>query len=184
MSSTPSSQKSSVVVRPAVLADAASIAELGAHVFSATYSYSIDPEELQVFLQQSYSTTAVVGDLSKASKNILVATRPDGKLAGFAYLDRGSTEPCIADIDCAVELQRIYVHPSAHGTGVGRSLANEAEDLARQQGFQHMWLGVWEENTKAVRVYEHWGYKRVGEHNFAIGSLVQRDFVMLKCLEE
>jgi len=54
--------------------------------------------------------------------------------------------------------------------------------MAREQGFEFMWLGVWEENVKAIRVYEKMGYKKVGEHGFAVGGIVQTDHIMAKQL--
>lgn len=48
--------------------------------------------------------------------------------------------------------------------------------------FEIMWLGVWEENFNAQRVYEKLGYRRVGKHDFVIGGDVQTDFIMIKQL--
>lgn len=81
-----------------------------------------------------------------------------------------------------VELQRIYVHPDSHGAGVGKTLEKAIESMAKEQGFENLWLGVWEENPRAIRAYEKWGYKQVGDHDFTIGSIVQTDHIMVKSL--
>jgi ribosomal protein S18 acetylase RimI-like enzyme len=172
-------------LRAATVEDAAQVATLGAHVFSVTFGHSVTPEQLQDYLQESYSTEATVKDILDTSKNMVLATtqRSDGAavIVGFALLTRGSSEPCIAHLgSAAVELQRIYVHPDCHGQGVGKMLANELEDMARKQGFGYMWLGVWEDNHQAQKVYERLGYKAVGDHDFVIGGDVQTDHIMLK----
>ncbi|KAH7110936.1 acetyltransferase [Dactylonectria macrodidyma] len=144
-------------IRDACAADATAIAELGSHVFTDTFAHSVQPHELQQFLEESYTTAAVAKDMEDPSRDIIVATSPDDEIIGFAYLTRGSSEPCIADVKNTVELQRIY-------------------------GFEKIWLGVWEENHKAIRAYQKWGYEQVGDHDFAIGPVIQTDYIMLKDL--
>lgn len=172
----------SIQIRNAQAQDAASVAKLGAHVFALTFGHSVAPHELQAYLDESYSPEATEKDISDPSKTMLVATDPDGRILGFALLTRGSTEPCIEHIPNTVELQRIYVDPEFHGNGVGKILAMRLEDLAREEGFVVMWLGVWEENVKAMKVYEKMGYKQVGDHDFVIGGVVQTDHIMIKTL--
>ncbi|KAK7398210.1 hypothetical protein QQX98_012413 [Neonectria punicea] len=170
-------------IRNACALDATAIAELGAYVFTATFAHSVQPHELQQFLEKSNTTAAIAKDLNDPARDIIVATNPDGEIIGFAYLTRGSSEPCIADVKNLAELQRIYVHPSAHGRGIGSALARKIESMAREQGFQNIWLGVWEENYPAIKAYQKWGYKKVGSRDFAIGPVVQTDYTMLKELE-
>ncbi|EGX96286.1 Acyl-CoA N-acyltransferase [Cordyceps militaris CM01] len=111
----------------------------------------------------------------------------DGVVVGFAQLTRGTSaaEPCVATLPHAassVELQRLYVDLSHHGQGIGRRLAGAVEDIARGEGFTHMWLGVWEENSAAASVYAKLGYSAIGFHDFVVGSVVQRDDILMKRL--
>ncbi|KAL6924195.1 hypothetical protein ACHAPO_003414 [Fusarium lateritium] len=171
-----------VGIRLATLSDASHISELGARVFSVTFGHSVEPHELAAFLEESYTTEAITNDINSPDKDVIVATNSDDELVGFAYLTRGSTEPCVEDLDMTVELQRIYVDLDLHGTGVGKVLEKTIESMARDQGFKHLWLGVWEENPRAIKAYEKWGYKQVGDHDFTIGSVVQRDHILVKSL--
>jgi GNAT superfamily N-acetyltransferase len=166
----------------ATLADAGRIAELGAHVFSTTFGHSVEPHELAAFLEEAYSETAITKDINDENKDVIIATSDNGDFLGFAYLTRGSSEPCVEDLEKTVELQRIYVHSASQGAGVGRVLEKAIETMAREQGFKNLWLGVWEENLRAMRAYEKWGYKQVGDHDFTIGSIVQTDHIMVKTL--
>ncbi|KAJ9143239.1 hypothetical protein NKR19_g6919 [Coniochaeta hoffmannii] len=181
------SSRPPVVLRPATVEDAAQVATLGAHVFSVTFGHTVTPQQLQDYLDESYSIKAVAKDIIDPSKDMVVAAMQEGDgvtvIVGFALLTRGSSEPCVAHLGSAtVELQRLYVHPDCHGQGVGQRLAMELEDMARSQGFAYMWLGVWEDNHKAQKVYERLGYKVVGDHDFVIGGDVQTDHIMLKKL--
>ncbi|GKT44389.1 putative N-acetyltransferase p20 [Colletotrichum spaethianum] len=169
-------------IRPASLADATAIAELGVHVFSVTFGHSVEPHELQAFLDESYSLSAISKDLNNPNKDTIIATDSNGDILGFAMLTRGSSEPCVAHLDGSVELQRIYLYPKAHGTGAGKLLAGRLEEMARDQGYEYIWLGVWEENFRAKKAYEKWGYKTCGTHDFVVGSVVQTDDIMVKKL--
>lgn len=86
----------------------------------------------------------------------------------------------------AVELNRLYVHPSQHGTGLAARLLNYAEDEVRAmsttEGYKAMWLGVWEDNPRGERFYSKMGYERRGEHWFFVGESKRRDWIMEKVL--
>jgi ribosomal protein S18 acetylase RimI-like enzyme len=173
------------LLRLATAADALAVAQLGAKVFSVTFGHSCTPEQLQAYLDEAYSIDATARDIADENKDMIVAVAEDGtSILGFALLTRGSTssEPCVADVPGAVELQRIYVDTAAHGKGVGKRLISEVEDMARSQGFRNMWLGVWEENHKAREIYEKMGYTMVGDHDFDIGGDIQTDHILLKKL--
>ena len=178
----------SVHLREANARDSSGIARLGTYVFALTFGHSIPAHDLQAYLDLSYSIRATTQDIADPHKDMIVATTTsdndgvgaDG-IAGFALLTRGTSEPCLAKYDGAVELQRLYIHPDSHGQGIGKMLAR-AEDMAKEQGFKAIWLGVWEENFKAQKVYESLGYEKIGEHDFEMGECVQTDFIIVKRL--
>lgn len=61
-------------------------------------------------------------------------------------------------------------------------LATKVEEMAREQGYEYLWLGCWKENTKGQVAYTRWGFEKVGEHDFVIGKEVQTDDIFLKKL--
>ena len=67
---------------------------------------------------------------------------------------------------------------SFHGRGVGEALLNACVRQAREWGCDVVWLGVWERNPRAIAFYEKWGFRRVGEQRFLVGTDSQRDHVM------
>lgn len=171
-------------IRPATLADASQIAALGSTVFSTTFGWSLPAADLAAYLDSSYSVPAIVADLSNAAITTVVActVRNPSHVLGFAQLTRGSLEPCITDEPRPVELQRLYVSTEAHGLGLGRKLVEEVERIARGEGHETLWLGVWEENFKAQGFYGKVGFEKCGAHDFVMGSCVQTDWIMKKSL--
>ncbi|KAL2114201.1 hypothetical protein VUR80DRAFT_128 [Thermomyces stellatus] len=173
-----------LTVRKATLSDAKSIAKIGAHVFAATFGHSVSDADLQSYLASAYTPEAVAKDISDPDKKMIVATDDAGAVRGFVAVGRGGDEEeeCLGGLEGTGELHRLYVDVSAHGKGVGTLLVKSIEQIAREFGVKNMWLGVWEENYRAIRAYERWGYRTVGDHDFRLGTVVQRDFIMTKAL--
>lgn len=171
-----------IQIRPATADDASAIIKLGRHVFTKTFGHSVEPHELADYLDSAYTHGAITRDLEDADRDTIVAMTDDGRLAGFAMLARNTSEPCVEAVESRVELQRIYVDDTLHGCGVGGRLSRAIDAMACEQGFAHIWLGVWEENLVAQKAYTKWGYEKVGTHDFVVGSVVQTDDIMLKTL--
>ncbi|KAJ6787799.1 hypothetical protein PWT90_01476 [Aphanocladium album] len=199
-----------IEIRKATMADAADIVRIGRHVFTTTFGHSVPDNELSAYLDSAYTEPLIAAELKDPSKDVIVAIHSGdaqstslvstdagsdkgntasagGGVVAFAQLTRGTSaeEPCVASLaqaESSVELQRLYVDNSYHGKGIGSRLAGTIEDIARQEGFTHMWLGVWEENSAAARVYAKLGYSPIGFHDFAVGSIVQRDDILMKQL--
>lgn len=176
----------SIKIRPATIADAQAVADIGCTVFGNSFGYSMPKKDLEQYLIDAYSLPSITKDFKSSDTDIIVAVTPDerGKerIVGFAQLTRGTTEPCLADKSNYCELQRLYVSEDQHGRGIGSSLMNEIDDMARKQGFTGMWIGVWEENLKAQRVYKRQGFEKCGTHDFVCGEEVQTDWIMWKDL--
>jgi ribosomal protein S18 acetylase RimI-like enzyme len=49
--------------------------------------------------------------------------------------------------------------------------------LARAEGAT-LWLGVWEENPRAIAFYAKWSFVVVGQKTFLVGDDPQTDHVM------
>lgn len=169
-------------IRPAQDKDAGAIALLGSSVFSATFGYSMPLADLEHYLKEAYSLSQIHNDISSPDTEVLVACDNSDQVIGYAQLRKGSSEPCVADAEKPIELLRLYINPKNHGQGIAKVLVRDLESMAREQGYKTMWLGVWEENFKAQKVYERLGYVRVGEHDFVMGECVQTDWIMSKAL--
>lgn len=164
--------------------DVPSITSLGSSVFAASFGYSLPPSDLEDYLNTAYSPSSIASDLSSPNIDVIVAVSPenDDQVLGFSQLTQGTIEPCVKGSEKPIELQRLYVSQECHGKGVARALVEKVEEMARKRGFKTMWLGVWEENFKAQKVYGKFGFVRVGEHDFKMGTCIQTDWIMSKNL--
>jgi ribosomal protein S18 acetylase RimI-like enzyme len=111
---------------------------------------------------------------------VLVAEE-GGEMVGYAMLVHG--EPYDADVRAVVhhrpttELSKIYVLPSAQGSGVARGLLDAALEVAREIGAAGMWLGTNQANHRAQRFYEKTGFERIGTRRFHVGDRWEDDYV-------
>ena len=102
----------------------------------------------------------------------------NNELAGYARV-RQSNE--VADKfpgKKTVEFQRIYALQKFIGKGVGKTLMNYCLALAKEQGAEIIWLGVWEHNHRAQEFYKKLGFERFSSHIFMLGNDAQTDILM------
>jgi ribosomal protein S18 acetylase RimI-like enzyme len=175
----------SILVRTATLADATPLSQLGASTFRETFEGENTPEDMADYLSEAFTPSRQAAEISDTSGVVLLAERRDApaaeKLVGYAHLVSGLAPPAVEG-PAPMELKRLYVSRSWHGKGVAQSLMEAALDAARVRGAKTLWLGVWERNQRAVAFYNKYGFARVGEHTFVLGSDVQTDWLLARSL--
>lgn len=170
-----------IVVRTAPFEDAAVIAMLGTVTFFEAYFEQDDPRDLANYLSENFSREQIEEELSDPGSTFLIAYRTE-KAVGYARLLRGSTADGV-EHENTIELKRIYVVERYWKTGVGTQLLEECIRIARAEGFDSIWLGVWEQNTRALPFYARHGFKAVGTITFPYGKTVGLNHVMERKLQ-
>ena len=66
----------------------------------------------------------------------------------------------------SLEIERIYVIKEFHGKNIGQLLCDKAIEVATQKGAEYVWLGVWEENPRAINFYKKNGFVEFDKHIF------------------
>ena len=61
---------------------------------------------------------------------------------------------------------------------IGQKLYEKAINIARDEGMDYVWLGVWEENPKAISFYRKNGFVEFDRHIFRLGDDNQTDIMM------
>jgi ribosomal protein S18 acetylase RimI-like enzyme len=164
------------IIRPATASDAAVLAELGARTFYDSFAAQNTPENMAAYLAASFGPEQQRAELGDP-QNTFLLIEADGVAMGYAQLRAGKPPACISD-PTAIELVRLYVSSSFQGTGVGGRLMDACLTEARQAGYQTIWLGVWQQNTRAQAFYERWSFSVVGDHIFQLGADRQLDWLM------
>jgi GNAT superfamily N-acetyltransferase len=169
-----------MVIRRATETDAARVAEFAQRTFVETFGVHNTPENLAAHVAKSFGPAIQLREIRDGNGVTLLAEL-DGDVAGFAQVRRGVAPPCVTGA-APVELQRFYVDRPFHGTGIAQRLMRAVEDTGRVLGGRTLWLGVWEQNPRAIAFYAKCGFVDVGEHSFFVGSDEQTDRVMCRSL--
>lgn len=192
-------QAGDIELRQATPDDVDSIVSLGREVFGATFAHTVSADTMIEYLDSTYTPALISAEIANPHRQTILAVLPlsspltspssnsshdsAGRIGGFMTLATDTTESCLASYPNAMEVQRIYTHPSTHGTGLAKRLVLRAEDIARQKGYTYTWLGVLPENARAVGFYRKMGYEKVGTHEFRVGGHVDVDDIMVKKLD-
>lgn len=158
------------MIRLAVPADAARLAELGARTYTDTFADSTAPDDLRVFLARTYNEERQAEEIANP-KMLTFVYETGGELTAFAQLKFG-------DDPARIELGRLYVDRPHHARGIAQALMQRCLDEAAARGARTIWLGVWEHNERAKAFYRKYGFVRTGQQVFIVGSDVQTDYVM------
>lgn len=174
-------KSNSFTVRYATTADIDLLAEIGRKAFDESFSRYNNPNDMDSYLVAAFNPRKQASEFTSPGCLFLIAEE-DGVPIGYARLQAGrGGETCITG-DRPVELVRIYILERWIGKGHGSNLLLACLDTARAQGYDTIWLGVWEKNDRAIRFYEKWGFKKVGTHQFSLGTDLQNDFLMERIL--
>lgn len=157
------------------------LVELGIRTFTDTYGHANDAAELAAHAAGTYNAAELTSALSDPLVTYLIA-EIGGQPVGFARLALESIEDGV-DAARPAEVNQLYVVAEHHGKGVGRALLTECVDRARGAGCDVLWLGVWDANPKAIAFYERFGLRRVGTHDFRLGTELQTDLLMAVALQ-
>jgi ribosomal protein S18 acetylase RimI-like enzyme len=125
-------------LRPATEADVPRLSEL----VEAAYGHYVE--------RLGRPPRPMIDDYAEVVRNyrVTVAVR-GGEIVGVIVFGAG-TEGFLVD--------NVAVHPSHQGSGVGRALLEHAEDAARHDGFDSIYLYTHETMTENVALYSRIGY--------------------------
>ncbi|MFQ3324031.1 MAG: ribosomal protein S18 acetylase RimI-like enzyme [Pseudomonadales bacterium] len=155
--------------------DALRLSHLAAKLFHQAYADSMSADILASYIKESFTSSQQQAQLSDPNVTTLLV-EIDQLLVGYAQL-RLNPIPKTISLDISAQLWRIYIDKSSHGLGVGRQLLSRVGKIAYAMSHENIWLGVWEENLKAIAFYRQLGFKEVGSHEFHIGGEIQNDLV-------
>ena len=163
-------------IRQANISDLKIICALGVTTFYEAYFEQDESSDLASYVLESFSQAQIKDELNDTNSTFFIA-EVGGKAVGYAKLRGYSAVDCLKN-EIAVELHRIYILERAKGKGVGGELMNRCFETAQAKGYETIWLGVWERNSKATRFYERLGFVKVGELEFPYGETVGTNSVM------
>ena len=163
------------------MSDAPALARLAESTFRDAFSAQNSPEDMALHCRASYGESIQAQEIASPDSVIIVA-EDAGQLAAYAQLRWGLCPECVAAASPG-EIQRLYVKQSFHGRGLAQRLMARCLQLLEDRHSDVAWLGVWENNPRAVAFYRKFDFQPVGEHVFMLGSDPQRDIILMRPLQ-
>lgn len=170
-----------IIIERVTINDIQKLQEIGKSTFFETFAHVNTAENMMDYLKDSFSEEKLKTELNNQNAQFYFAL-VDGNVVAYLKINFGEAQN--EKIDDAIEIERIYVLQAFHGKKVAQTLYQKAIDIAYDQRAKWVWLGVWEENYRALRFYEKNGFKTFGKHAFRLGNDEQTDLLMKKELAD
>jgi len=164
----------------AIADDINTLQVIGKQTFFETFAPSNTEEDIAKYLEENFTVETISKELNNPESSFFIAWE-DQEPIGYLKINTGTAQTELQD-NSSLEIERIYVLSAYHGKKVGQVLYEKALEVARLQAKDTIWLGVWEENPRAIKFYEKNGFVAFDKHIFKMGEDEQTDIMMRKVL--
>jgi len=158
------------------LNDLSVLQKIGIETFYESFSSGNTEENMTQYLAEAYSLEKLTDELNNPNSSFYFAVVND-KIIGYLKINFGDSQTELKH-ENALEIERIYVLNEYHGKNIGQLLIEKAMELAIQKKADYVWLGVWEENPRAISFYKKNGFVEFDKHIFKLGDDEQTDIMM------
>ena len=149
---------------------------IGKRTFLETFAEVNTEENMNKYLDESFAADKLTAELTTPDSEFYFA-RLDDRVIGYLKVNFGQAQTELKDPK-GLELERIYVLKEFHGKRVGQILYNTALKIANKNNADYLWLGVWEENHRALSFYKKNCFVEFDQHIFKLGNDEQTDIMM------
>lgn len=169
-----------MLIRLIDIRDLAALQAISRQTFVETFSDQNTVENMHQYLREKLSTEQLTKELRHPDSQFYFIEENQQPI-GYLKLNTGAAQTEIVDLN-ALEIERIYVLKAYLGKKVGQLLYDKAIEVAKAMNAPFIWLGVWEENPRAIRFYEKNGFVEFDRHLFKLGDDEQTDIMMKRMM--
>ena len=167
----------SIDIEPVQVQELTELADLAARSFTDAFGDKMNPDDLEKSLADNRSVEYFTKSMN--TSHIWVA-KQDDKIVGYVQFG----EVLIPEVDpqeADRELGRLYIDTELQGQGIGTKLMDAALAEPEMAAAPNIYLQVWDQNTKALPLYEKYGFERVGVTHFMLGdNTPAQDLIMVR----
>lgn len=169
-----------MIIKQATVADVPLLQLIGRQTFMETFGENNKESDLQQYLADNFSEEHVREEIENPNSLFYIAW-DDSEAVGYLKVNFLDAQTELQEPD-SMEIERIYVKSDFLGKQVGKLLYEKAVKIAEAHKKSSIWLGVWENNPRAIRFYEKNGFAAFDKHIFKMGDDDQTDIMMRKPL--
>ena len=163
---------SEIIITRAALADRDFIRSVSERTWPSTYGHIISQEQINFMMNWMYSDESLATQMNTGCEFYIASIKKeDGKLDAVGFCS-------VSPEEGAHKLNKLYVLPTAQGTGAGKALLNKSIEVAKAAGSTSLFLQVNKLNT-AYTFYLKKDFIKESEFKFDIGNgFFMDDYVM------
>lgn len=161
--------------KEATLQDIPLIQDIANDVWPRTFGPLMTAEQLTYMMDWMYSAEALYQQMTDEGHHFILAFESDKAIAYCAYELYFRNTPQLM-------MHKLYLHSSAQGQGIGSTLLQQLEGIARENQQDNIRLQVLHTNENAVTFYLKKGFSKSGEEYKELGNGMGRflDYVFTK----
>ncbi|KFF01026.1 GNAT family acetyltransferase [Chryseobacterium formosense] len=167
-----------IILRKIDEKDVKSLQKIAKQTFFDTFSPHNTAENMEKYLNEGFTTEKLTSEIQNENSQFYFALS-DNEVIGYLKVNSGDAQTELQDKN-SLEIERIYVSKDFHGKKVGQILYDKTLEIAKNKNLKYVWLGVWEENHRAVQFYKKNGFVEFDQHIFLFGDEKQKDLMMKK----
>jgi ribosomal protein S18 acetylase RimI-like enzyme len=173
-------------IREAKPNDVDALSVLAKQTYATAFGHSMAFADLEAHLKNHLSPEKIGESLLK---DVFLLTCVEDEIIGFVQFGESHIEQeHIVKTASFVfhphdkEIRRLYVLAPYQNHGIGSQLMDTALTHSLLATNSNIFLDVWEDNERAQRFYERYGFEKVAEKHFCVDSGVETgvDFVMVR----
>ncbi len=169
-----------IFIRIGTIDDAALIADISRQTFYETFAPLNEKEHMDKFMNEQFTKEALMKEVGDPD-NIFLLAYEGNELVGYVRLRENNCPPELNNAN-VIEIARLYATTNSIGKGVGKALMQECIKTAVKKAKELIWLGVWQDNHRAIDFYKKWGFEIFATHVFMLGDDPQTDWLMKKAV--
>lgn len=167
---------STIIIRKATISDLEIIQKISTQTFKETFSEVNTAENMANYVRENFNPEQIASEINNPNSAFYLASL-ENEIIGYMKLNFGDAQT-EKQKENNLEIHRIYVLQAFHGKKIGQQLLDEALKIGKKTRINFIWLGVWEENQRALQFYSKNGFVEFDKHIFTLGEDVQTDLLM------
>jgi ribosomal protein S18 acetylase RimI-like enzyme len=140
-----------IEIHRATIANIDELQKISRDTFFETFAHSTSEENMCQYLENNFSKEQLSKEIEDEHSAFYFA-KLENTVIGYLKINYSGAQTELND-QKSLEVERIYIGKEYYGKGVGQLLLDFALQIAKQQQMDYVWLGVWEENHRAIQFY-------------------------------
>lgn len=158
------------------LSELEQLREISEQTFVIAFAKDNDPTDFKHYIEQAFALEKIKEEFLNPNSDFYFV-RANNEVVGYFKLNVHEAQSDLK-YDDSIELERIYVLQKYQGLGLGEQVLFHIKKLAQERNKNMLWLGVWQENKRAIQFYKRHGFQKFDTHPYFIGLDEQTDWLM------